>query len=63
MSIACSECKGRNIDFQTSTYDERGESVTSKILQVASICSGVAYVHLHALQKNAASCSWNADCE
>ena len=45
VSFACSECKGHNIDFQTSAYDEQGACVTSKALQVASICSGLAYRH------------------
>uniref|UniRef100_A0A1X7VER2 Uncharacterized protein n=1 Tax=Amphimedon queenslandica TaxID=400682 RepID=A0A1X7VER2_AMPQE len=43
LSFGCANCGSCNVKFETSSQRENGDAAVSKILQVATICSGASY--------------------
>ena len=43
LSFCCTKCGSCNVKFETSSLTEKGDAAVSKILQVATICSGTSY--------------------
>uniref|UniRef100_A0A1X7TW74 Uncharacterized protein n=1 Tax=Amphimedon queenslandica TaxID=400682 RepID=A0A1X7TW74_AMPQE len=43
LSFGCTNCGSCNVKFETSSQRENGDAAVSKILQVATICSGASY--------------------
>ena len=42
LSFCCTKCGSCNVKFETSSLTEKGDAAVSKILQVATICSGTS---------------------
>ena len=42
-TFRCTNCRSRKVSFETSSLRENGGATVSKILQVATICSGASY--------------------
>uniref|UniRef100_A0A1X7UCX7 Uncharacterized protein n=1 Tax=Amphimedon queenslandica TaxID=400682 RepID=A0A1X7UCX7_AMPQE len=43
LSFGCTNCGSCSVKFETSSQRENGDAAVSKILQVATICSGASY--------------------
>ena len=55
LSFCCTKCGSCNVKFEASSLTEKGDAAVSKILQVATICSGTSYAtykmfhHVHGM--------------